>query len=297
MPAADPPVPQTLPQQVPGPPQSRHAGDATAGSNASVGEPDAAAVAGATWDHNIGTGTITLTLGTTYEHLFAPAADGTRIFGIDWFLSQRAGLSRHYSQHNIALKYLRESCEQSGVHECVLDNYTPKRIPEINHPAGMHHTWMGDYARSWTWRWQDMVAQMANESMAWVVLGPERRSRGIVCCILFESNEYDHKRHYALKQLDEAAAAETKLYEWSFIFVRDDGSFASLRPAYKNNKIQHTDVPMRQAEGGIPASGKGGTSGKGTYKYYKEKNVTKTLKFDGSLMITQAAQQPQQPPP
>ena len=47
---------------------------------------------------------------------------------------------------------------------------------------------------------------------------------------------------------------------------------------YSNTKIEcHKGEPAQDHE--IPKSGKGGTSGPGTFKYFKQKNVTHTLRF------------------
>ena len=54
------------------------------------------------------------------------------------------------------------------------------------------------------WRWQDMIAQLGDESMRHVVEGvdPNNRSRGVTGCMIVQTNTYDHKRHFAKRQAE-----------------------------------------------------------------------------------------------
>ena len=49
------------------------------------------------------------------------------------------------------------------------------------------------------WAWQEMVAQMDEDSMRFIVEGegPDHRSRGLVGCRLQQMDKYDHKRAHA----------------------------------------------------------------------------------------------------
>ena len=266
VPARDPPVkpdaPGNVPQSVPGDvPQSRTQAQSSVATSSADAAGSAVAVADA------------------------------RIFDVAFFQKQQDELNRNYKQHNAALKWFRESCEEFEQVEMVFSNESSHAVPQIVHPKGMHYTW--NRKDIYQWRWQDMVAQMARESMEWVVEGPEHRSRGIVQCMIQQSNTYDHKRHFALKEKLKNAGQpipEDMLYEWFFILTRDDGSFVALRPNYSDTKIpcHWTAVAELQDPGEVPKTGLGGSSGRGTYTHFKEKNVKKTLRFDAQLKVTPA---------
>ena len=55
--------------------------------------------------------------------------------------------------------------------------------------------------RTWReWSWLEMLAQLDEDSMAFVVQGEDNRSRGLVGCdIAMRPGSYDHKRHHQLK--------------------------------------------------------------------------------------------------
>ena len=56
---------------------------------------------------------------------------------------------------------------------------------------------------------------------------------------------------------------------WDFVLVRDDGSEVSLHPNYSDTKIQCYSIGADVADHELPASGLGGTSGRGTFRYFK----------------------------
>jgi hypothetical protein len=198
----------------------------------------------------------------------------TAIWNLEYFQSFRSWTGT-YKQHNIALKWFRDSSEQRGQHSVIFDNSV--EVPEIVHPKGMQYSFNEEIKNSWTW--QEMVAQMDEYSMRLVVEGPEaaadNRSRGLVSCRLQESDRYDHKRHVA------GAGADQKvmLKIWDFILVRDDGTQVCVHPNYSNTKFSCTyGVPETDHE--LPLTGKGGSNGPGTYKYFKNKRVDVGLRFD-----------------
>ena len=125
-----------------------------------------------------------------------------------------------------------------------------------------------------------MVATLDDDSMRIVVEGPTGipglLSRGLVSCKIEETDIYDHKRHFA----GSTAVADTGLLKvWNFVLERDDGTRVSLHPNWSDTKVQcyhgRTDTDHE-----LPRSGKGGTSGEGTYKYFKDKHTHATLRFD-----------------
>ena len=82
-----------------------------------------------------------------------------------------------------------------------------------------------------------------------------------------KSGVYDHKRHYAARQRNEDLGE--KQIVWNFVLERDDGS----------TNVSCQFGGWRSDDGELPNSGKGGTSGKGTYRYF-------TTKYEDVINIT-----------
>ncbi len=124
------------------------------------------------------------------------------------------------------------------------------------------------------WFWQEMVAQLDEESMQFVVEGDNvNRSRGLVGCKVQKADVYDHMMHSANKN-------DGKVHSiCDFVLQREDGSIVSLHPDYTTTKVVCYEGAL-QPDHEIPRTGKGGTSGPGTFKYFKNKNVEVTLRFD-----------------
>ena len=125
-----------------------------------------------------------------------------------------------------------------------------------------------------------MLAQMNEESMQLIVQGPDGRSRGLVQCALQKTRKYDHKRHHALRQSGKGGPNPNMLYIWDFVVLRDDGTVAGLHPNFSNNNIEYYEG-MAEEHMEIPATGKGGTNGPGTFQYFIKKGVQRKLRFDG----------------
>jgi len=203
------------------------------------------------------------------------------------------------------MKWLRGRCEEDGVSEFVFAAAGGRMgapsafIPEIVHGKGPQYTWNED--KMLAWFWGDMVAQLDDDSMQELVSGPDG-AEGLVQCFLFQHDTYDHKRHHADRQHTSTTGepqipAGITLREWSFIFVRSDTSYGSLVPAWGQTKIAYSCGPpgsRRPAlsdtgdHGPIPATGPGGTNGKGTFRRYTQTNVQtgqpkRQLRFDASL--------------
>ena len=79
-------------------------------------------------------------------------------------------------------------------------------VAEIVHDKGVLFHFEGE--PKIPWRWQEMVAQLDDESMRFVVEGldtgdKQNRSRGLVQCSIQETDRYDHQRHNALQATEE----------------------------------------------------------------------------------------------
>ena len=109
-----------------------------------------------------------------------------------------------------------------------------------------------------------------------VVQGMHFRSRGIVSCRLQKTPRYDHKQHYA----GHAAPGETESI-WDFVVNYEDASEVYFHPNYSNPKFDSWfEKPKEDWE--IPKTGKGGTSGPGTYQRLIKKDDPVELRFDAA---------------
>ena len=204
------------------------------------------------------------------------------MFDLDYFRNFR-DFTDGYKQHNIALKWFREFGQREEMPRVDMDNDGPMQVPICDHPQGM--SWAFDTTRTKPWRWQEMVAQLDFESTRHVVEGPQvddLKSMTVVAgtcekpcligCYLAKTDKYDHKRHSALRD-------NVTYHIWDFVLVRNNGTTICLHPDFASTTITsyEGDAPSDHE---VPASGKGGTSGPGTYKCVRWQDNEKTLSFD-----------------
>ena len=204
--------------------------------------------------------------------LLQAAVAGPQIFDLEYFRSFRT--TNTYKQHSAALKYHREMAETAGLDSVTFSNTGANPVAQIVHDKGPNFRFEGE--ATIPWRWQEMVAQMDEHSMQMVVHpqfadGNFPRSRGLVGCRLQKTDRYDHKRHHA-------KGYPEMLFVWDFVLVCEDGTQVFIHPNYSNTKIEfYRGVPEQDHE--LPRTGPGGTSGPGTFKYFKNKQTQATLRF------------------
>ena len=99
--------------------------------------------------------------------------------------------SRHYRQHNEALKYLRDTHETAEM----------PAVAEVDHEVGgERYRFNEENMREWSWL--ELVAQTTDDSIR-ALLGTDVRghSRGVTnCSVEVRPNSYDHKRHDLIKK-------------------------------------------------------------------------------------------------
>jgi hypothetical protein len=206
-------------------------------------------------------------------------------FGLDYF-TRYADFTGTYKQHNAALKWFRQFCENSGRTEYVFNNTAVAEVPVINHPPGMGFSF-DDVNNTTPWRWQEMVAQLDYGSIRDIICRNElfdpRQQHGAVFiqCKIQQTGKYSHKRAVAAKSggIPENVPKKEKPTVWDFVLTRDDGHLVVLHPNWANTKVE-CKFGLPDTDDEVPAAGPGGSDGRGTYKYYKNKYVTTTLKFD-----------------
>ena len=202
-----------------------------------------------------------------------PAAP--QIYGLEYFQNFNTWTST-YKQHNIALKWFRDSSERGGLDRVTFSNTQPEEVSELVHGEGTNYQFNEDVKNPWSW--QEMVAQLDDASMRFVVEGcveKQNRSRGLVSCCIRQTGKYDHKRHHA-----DQGNQERMMKEWDFVLVRDDGSCLSLHPNYSNTKMTCKYGFAEEPDLEVPTTGLGGTDGPGTFKRITNKGVNASLRFD-----------------
>ena len=189
----------------------------------------------------------------------------------------RRDFTDNYKQHNAALKRFRKVQESQG--DFLFSNTEAAAVAAILKGKGMNYDF--DETAQKPWMWFDMVSQLDNESMAYVVNGPDNRSGGLTqCWFAVRPRSYDHKRHHQLKYAG-TPQRDTQLRVCDFLLVRADGSSVRLHPQWSTTAVETFAGEGHQDEVEPPARGLGESDGRGTYKHYKEVGTQRKLKFDG----------------
>ena len=199
------------------------------------------------------------------------------------FSRLRGDIHRPHSQHNQALKYIRDACEAANPPIVSVDmkRNTTYWIPELVSQGGPDYTWQPN--RWWQWNWMDMLAQLGDDHLKAVVTGPNPNNEGIISCSLSMFDTHDHKRSDVMRQngLD-----PPPLYEWHFVVHRADGGWCSLRPSRKSKQVQRIEQTDYAVAPQAPPPPKSARNPRGTYKRHKEKNGATTVYFDPQIVIT-----------
>ena len=206
-------------------------------------------------------------------------------FDLDWFQTHRP-LTIDFKMHNAALKFFRHQGEEAGLIVVPFDNMRGNLMKPVIH--GETTDFDFDFeAADIQWRWQDMVAMLTSESMRYVVEGELRGDSSAVAaacltgCSLCQSGIIDHKRAHADKK---KYREPIKRFVWDFVINRDDGTQVILHPSWSSERIEvkYGDPNRRDnqvVDEELPLSGLGGSSGPGTFKYFKEKHNMNKLSF------------------
>ena len=100
-------------------------------------------------------------------------------------------------------------------------------VAAIVHPPGMKYSFVEDDMREWSW-WE-MVAQLDQESLAYVVEDGDS-NRGLVACeFRLRTGSYDHNRQVQLRPRH-----SPQLRCWDFVLIRSDGTAVRLHPGWSS---------------------------------------------------------------
>ena len=92
-------------------------------------------------------------------------------------------------------------------------------------------------------------------------------------------SSYDHKRHHKLKG-EGRPLLDVRLPTWDFVIERAGGTVVRLHPQRSTVKVETFVLEGHEDPMEPPPQGKGGSWGRGTYRYYKDIGAKELLRFD-----------------
>jgi hypothetical protein len=110
------------------------------------------------------------------------------------------------------------------------------RVPTVHWSQGPGFTF--DWTMPLNWLWQELIAQLDDESMKIVVEGENCTRHGVIgCSILVRPNSYDHKMVVQESAVAQQNRDET-LRVWDFIITRFDGTKVRLHPQRNKASVE-----------------------------------------------------------
>ena len=225
-------------------------------------------------------GTAVFEPATVYEE--NPSAAGATVvapLNLEWFQQHTLGGVGNIRDHNAALKYFRQV--QEGAHHLVNGNqeqfvfplHRPVQVRKVVHEKGTAYGFDMSDEGLLDWNWQQMVAHLDDDSMRYVVEGPEGRSGGLLKCTLTRRpGSYDHKRQVQTRHGE-------RLPVWDFVLWRADGSSVRMHPNWKGIKVECAEGDVQQQEAPTPDAGLGMTDGPGTFRRMTTWTESRVLRF------------------
>ena len=201
----------------------------------------------------------------------APAAVAARLCEL-----REMKVEQKFKLNNTALKWIRDSHEQPPgypTHERVdLTETDPLDIGVLVRDTGMEYSFAPNATQPWSWR--QMLAALDPSCMA-AIVGTEEQG-GIVsvtCEPLWDA--YDSKRHHAAKKAKPPRPypKDAPVPVWDFVVTRLDGSAVRFHTSQTHNKVEIAAVTARPnypTNDMAPPKGRGESTGRGCYTFYKK---------------------------
>ena len=201
-----------------------------------------------------------------------------RLLEVDFFLGAQA--IAHHRQHSAALKYFRANL-RAITENTSWTMYLPDvmDVCAINHFDGPNYE--VDYNRTGFWSWLDLVKQLRDDDIKFVVNGQDGQGGGLTGCSFSpRPNSYDHKSHHKLKKAGVRPELQSLLPTYDFVLHRVDGTSIRLHPSWRGGKVESYDGAGHLEPVPPPKPGLGASEGPGTFKRYKDLGNDRTLHFD-----------------
>ena len=188
-------------------------------------------------------------------------------------------------QHNEALKFIRFKAMKDGVDFVVCPNEAPMLIAKCIH-YDKSPAFKFDETVMRPWRWQEMLAQLDDESLRHVIFGSHRAAvaeeQYIIQCSAQKTNAPDIKLARAFKDFEDQYPSGANL--WHFVLTRDDFTKIAIHPNFKDTKVGSYEDNDRTAlvrvDTEMPRKGIAASNGPGTVAYVKNKPYEKYLRLD-----------------
>ena len=188
-------------------------------------------------------------------------------------------------QHNEALKFIRFKAVKDGLDFVVCPNEAPMLIAKCIH-YDKSPAFKFDETVMRPWRWQEMLAQLDDESLRHVIFGSHRAAvaeeQYIIQCSAQKTNAPDIKLARAFKNFEDQYPSGANL--WHFVLTRDDFTKIAIHPNFKDTKVGSYEDNDRTAlvrvDTEMPRKGIAESNGPRTFTYFKDKPYDKSLRLD-----------------
>jgi hypothetical protein len=185
-----------------------------------------------------------------------------------------------FKQHNAALKWFRHKLlsHPTGPYQVMWFADEPVAVATMIHDAvGPEFHFDETWTRSWDWK--EMLCQLDEESMRYVVEGPNSSSGGVTgCAFAVREKSYCHLMHHNARQAGKTIKNKTP--EFDFVIFRSGGTAIRLHPDWNRGKFRCYNADPHATEVPIPQHGLGKSEGSGTVQRYKDMGVLRELRFD-----------------
>ena len=188
-------------------------------------------------------------------------------------------------QHNEALKFIRFKAVKDGLDFVVCPNEAPMLIAKCIH-YDKSPAFKFDETVMTPWRWQEMLAQLDDESLRHVIFGSHRAAvaeeQYIIQCSAQKTNAPDIKLARAFKDFEDQYPSGANL--WHFVLTRDDFTKIAIHPNFRDTKVGSYEDLDRTAlvrvDNEMPRKGIAESNGPRTFAYFKDKPYDKSLRLD-----------------
>ena len=174
-------------------------------------------------------------------------------FDVDHFKSLTE-FSGSYKQHNLALKGYREYCRVDGpIYKEIaklgvsFSNAMLAAVAEVVHDK-KGPDFQVDLKKMKHYNWKEMIAQLRDEDIEWVVNGDSNKGGGVERCDFRQRPGSNAHSYHNLQRGRREEPQETDEEEWDFLITRKDGTQFFMHPDHKTRKIRVWTV----ADGHVP---------------------------------------------